>query len=112
MAIELQRSMLPKGCSLIRDWTIFVNPFPDPVTLTEAVCGCWNDAQREFVFLNFADAIPHSIDQASYPSSIIYILSPNENSVAGGHWFADSVNAQFVQIPVYAYGEQDYNRTL
>jgi len=67
MAIGLERSILAKACSLMWDWTIFVNPFPDPITLTEEVHRCWNDARRELGFPNFADATPHSNDQASYP---------------------------------------------
>jgi len=67
MAIGLERSILAKACSLMWDWTIFVNPFPDPITLTEEVRRCWNDARRELGFPNFADATPPSNDQASYP---------------------------------------------
>ncbi|RPB00159.1 hypothetical protein L873DRAFT_1843128 [Choiromyces venosus 120613-1] len=48
------RSILAKACSLMWDWTIFVNPFPDPITRTE---------EDELGFPNFADATPPSSDQ-------------------------------------------------
>jgi len=67
MAIGLECSILAKACALMWNWMIFVNPFPDPITLTKLVCRCWNDARRELGFPNFADATPHSNDQASYP---------------------------------------------
>jgi len=67
IAIELDRSILAKACPLMRDCTIFVNPFPDPITLTEDVCRCWNDSGRDLSFPNFADATLHSNDKASYP---------------------------------------------
>ena len=40
MAIGLERSILVKVGDLMWDWTIFVNPFPDPITLTEEVHLC------------------------------------------------------------------------
>jgi len=67
MAIGLECSILAKACCLIWDWTIFVNLFPDPITLTKEVRRCWNDARRELGFANIADATPDSNDQASYP---------------------------------------------
>jgi len=67
MAIGLERSILAKACSLMWDWTILVNLLPNPMTRTKEVCRCWNDAGRELGFSNFADATPHSNDQASYP---------------------------------------------
>ena len=66
MAIGLERIILAKACFLMWDWTIFVNPFPDPITLTEEVRRCWNNVGRELGFPNFADGSPHSNDQASY----------------------------------------------
>jgi len=67
MAIGLERSILAKACSLMGDWKICVNPFPDPITLTGEVRRCWNDAPRELGFPNFADATPDSNNQGSYP---------------------------------------------
>jgi len=67
MAIGLERSMLAKACSLMSHWMILLNPFLDPITLTDEVPRCWNDARRELSFPNLADATPHSNDQASYP---------------------------------------------
>jgi len=49
------------------DWTIFVNPFPDPITLTEEVRTCWSEAQTKLGFPDFADATPPLNDQVSYP---------------------------------------------
>ena len=66
IAIGLERSIQAKPCSLMWDWTILVNPFPDPITLTEEVRRGWNDGWRELGFPKFADATPHSNDQASY----------------------------------------------
>ncbi|RPA88797.1 hypothetical protein L873DRAFT_827102 [Choiromyces venosus 120613-1] len=63
MATGLERSILAKACSLMWDWTIFMNPFPDPITLTEEVRRCWNHAQDELGFSNFADATPPSSEQ-------------------------------------------------
>jgi len=46
---------------------IFVNPFPDPITLTEEVRTCWSDARIKLGFPDFADATPPSNNQVSYP---------------------------------------------
>jgi len=62
----LERSIVLKARDLMGEWTIFVNPFPDAITLTEAVSTCWKDARRELDFTNFADATPASNDQVSY----------------------------------------------
>jgi len=66
MAIWLEHRILTKACSLIWDGRIFANPFPEPITLTKEILRCWNDVRMELGFLNFADATPHSHDQASY----------------------------------------------
>jgi len=44
MATGLERSILARSRDLMWDWTIFINPFPDPITLTEEVRTCWSDA--------------------------------------------------------------------
>jgi len=67
MATGLELSIVLKARDLIWEWTIFVNPFPDAITLTEAVCTCWKDAGRELGFPNFADTTPASNDQVIYP---------------------------------------------
>jgi len=67
MATGLERSIVLKARDLMWEWTIFVNPFPDAITLTEAVPMCWKDARRELGFPNFANATPASNDQVSYP---------------------------------------------
>jgi len=35
MAIELEHTILARSRDLMWDWTIFVNPFPEPITLTK-----------------------------------------------------------------------------
>ena len=67
MATGLERSIVLKARDLMWDWTIFVNPFPDAITMNEAVRRCWKDACRELGFPNFPDATPASNDQVSYP---------------------------------------------
>jgi len=44
MAIGLERSIVLKAHDLMWDWTMFVNPFPDVITLNKAVGRCWKDA--------------------------------------------------------------------
>jgi len=46
---------------------IFVNAFPDPITLTEEVRTCWSAARTKLRFPDFTDATPPSNDQVSYP---------------------------------------------
>jgi len=60
MATGLKRSIVLKARDLMWEWTIFVNLFPDAITLTEA-------GHRELGFANWADATPASNDQLSYP---------------------------------------------
>ena len=67
VAVGLERSILVKARDLMWDWTIFVNPFPDPITLTEEVRRCWSDARRELGFPDFGDAALPSIEQVRYP---------------------------------------------
>ena len=67
MAVGLERSILVKARDLMWDLTIFVNPFPDPITRTEEVLRCWMDAQSELGFPDFGDASLPSIDQVRYP---------------------------------------------
>jgi len=67
MATGLERSILARARDLMWDWTIFVNPFPDPITLTEEVRTYWSEARTQLGFPDFADATPGSNDQESYP---------------------------------------------
>jgi len=67
MATGLERSIVLKARDLRWESTIFVNPFPDAITLTEAVSTCWKDARSELGFPNFAGATPASNHQISYP---------------------------------------------
>ena len=67
MPTGLEHSILARARDLMWDWTIFVNPFPDPITLTEGVHTCWREARTQLDFSYFADATPASNDQVSYP---------------------------------------------
>jgi len=67
VAIGLERSILVKACDLMWDWTIFVNPFPEPITLKEEVRRFWRDSRSELGFPDFGDATLPSIEQVSYP---------------------------------------------
>jgi len=67
MATRLEPSILARACDLMWDWTIFVNPFLDPITLTEEVHTCGSEAQTQLGFPDFADATPVSNDQVSCP---------------------------------------------
>jgi len=59
MAIGLEHSILAKGCSLMGDWTIYVNAFPDPITRTEEVRTRWNDAGGNCAFRTLP-MLPHT----------------------------------------------------
>jgi len=67
MATGLERTILARSRNLMWDWTIFVNPFPDQITLTEEVRTCCSDARTKLGFPDFADATSPSNDQVSYP---------------------------------------------
>jgi len=67
MATGVDRTILARSRDLISDWTIFVNPFPDPITLTEEVRTCWSDARAKLRFPDVADATPPSNHHVSYP---------------------------------------------
>jgi len=47
MATALARSILARARDLMWDWMIFVNPFPDPITLTEEVRTSWSEARTQ-----------------------------------------------------------------
>ena len=67
VAVGLERSILVKARDLMWDWTIFVNQFSDPITLTEEVRRCWKDARSELGFPVFADTTLPSTEQVCYP---------------------------------------------
>jgi len=54
VAVGLERSILVKARDQMWDWTIFMNPFPDPITLTEEVCRCWRDPGVNWAFPTLA----------------------------------------------------------
>jgi len=66
MAVGLEHSIVLIARDPMWDWTMFVNPFPDVITLNTAVGRCWKDARRELGFHNFADATPASSDLVCY----------------------------------------------
>jgi len=67
MVTGLERSVLTRSRDAMWDWTIFVNPFPDPITMPAEVRTCCSDSQTKLGFSNFADTTPPSNDQASDP---------------------------------------------
>jgi len=67
MATGLERRILARAHDLMWDWKIFVNPFLDPITLTEEVRTYWREARTQLGFPDIADATPASNDQVSYP---------------------------------------------
>jgi len=67
MATGLELSILSRAHDLMGDWTIFVNPFLNPITLTEEVRTCWSEARTQLGFPDFGGATPASNDQLSYP---------------------------------------------
>ena len=64
-AVGIELKILNNTRELMWDWTLFVNPFPDPITLTEKVHQCWSDARHILGLPNFPDAAPHSSDPVS-----------------------------------------------
>jgi len=67
MATGLELTILARSRDVMSDWTIFVNLFQDPITLTEEIRTCWSDARTKLPFPDFADATPPLNDQVSYP---------------------------------------------
>ena len=67
VALGLERSILGKARDLMWDWTIFVNPFPDSITLREEVRWCWRETQSELGFPDFGDTSLPSLEQVRYP---------------------------------------------
>jgi len=67
MATGLERTILARSRARRSDWAIFVNPFPDQITITEEVRTCWRDAWTKLGFPDFADDTPPSNEQVSYP---------------------------------------------
>ena len=66
MATGLELPIQARSRDLMWDWTIFVNPFLDPITLTEEVRICWTNARTKLAFRDFTDATQPSNDQVSY----------------------------------------------
>ena len=67
IAVGLEHSIVLKARDLMWNWMMFVNQFPDVITLNEAVGMCWKDAQRELGLPNFADATLASSDLVCCP---------------------------------------------
>jgi len=66
-ATRLECSIRARARDLIWDWTIFVNPVRDPITLTKEVHTCWSQARTQLGFPNLGAATSASNDQVSYP---------------------------------------------
>ena len=75
MAIGREHTILAKARDMMWDWMIFVNSFPDTITLTEEVRICWSNAWTELGFSDFADATPPSNDQVRHLLSITNLPS-------------------------------------
>jgi len=67
MGVGLERSIVLKARDLTWDWMMFINPFPDVITLNEAVGRCWKDARRELGFANFTNTTLASSDLVCCP---------------------------------------------
>jgi len=67
MAVGLAHSIVLKAHDLMWGWIMFVNLFPDVITLNEVVGWCWKDGQRDLGFPNFDDATPASSDLVCWP---------------------------------------------
>ncbi|RPA95814.1 hypothetical protein L873DRAFT_1291050 [Choiromyces venosus 120613-1] len=66
LAVGVELTIQTKARELMWDWTLFVDPLPDPVTLTERVNQCWSDARCELGLPNFADTTTSCNDQVSF----------------------------------------------
>ena len=64
-AVGIELTIQNKARELMWDWALFVDPFPDPIRLTEQVHQCWSDARRKLGLPNFPDATPQLSDQVS-----------------------------------------------
>ena len=64
-AVGIELTIQNKASELIWDWTLFVNPFPDSIKVTEKVHHCGSDARRILGLPNFPDTAPHLSDQVS-----------------------------------------------
>ena len=62
-AVGIELTIQNKAHELMWDWTHFVNPFTDRITLTEKVNQYWRDTRRIMGLPNFLDAAPHLRDQ-------------------------------------------------
>lgn len=75
-AVGIELTIQSKARELMWDWALFVDPFPDPITLTEQVHQCWSDAWNKLGLPEFPDAASHSRGQVS-PLEILptYVVS-------------------------------------
>src|SRR5207237_8852616 len=75
-AVGIELTVQSKAGELMRDWALFVDPFPDLITLTEEFHQCWSDAWNKLGLLEFPDAASHSRGQVS-PLEILqtYVVS-------------------------------------
>ena len=64
-AVGIELTIKNKARELMWDWPLFVNSFPDPITLTQKVYQCSSDVRRLLGLPNFPDTASHSSDQVS-----------------------------------------------
>ena len=67
MATGLVRNSVLKALDLMSGWLVFLNLFPDAITLNEQLRCYWKNSQRELGFPNFPAATLVSNDEVSYP---------------------------------------------
>ncbi|KAG0123719.1 hypothetical protein HOY82DRAFT_544085 [Tuber indicum] len=63
IAVAIELTIQSKAKELMWDWVLFVDPFPDPIRLTDQVHRCWSDARRKLDLHDFPDATTHSSNQ-------------------------------------------------
>ncbi|RPB02042.1 hypothetical protein L873DRAFT_1841938 [Choiromyces venosus 120613-1] len=85
LAVGVELTIQTKARELMWDWTLFVDPLPDPVTLTERVNQCWSDARCELGLPNFADTTTSCNDQirAKHSSCRSQYLHGTKRAVTG-----------------------------
>ncbi|KAG0133179.1 hypothetical protein HOY82DRAFT_538292 [Tuber indicum] len=63
MTVGIQLTIQTKAGELIWDCALFVDPYLDPVILSEQVNQCWSDTSCELGLRNFVDATTSNNDQ-------------------------------------------------
>ena len=100
VAVGLECSIQVKAHDLMWDWTIFMNLFPDPITLTEEVGRCYSDARSELGFPDFADTTLPSIEQVRYTELITCMLSQTKQSGRRPLGFSSGQSTVYADISI------------